>query len=132
MLEGKHGETGPYADCPHPLGGDVYSDASGSFPKCLQRRRIAYIAVVVHSGKPQTCVSGILDYPLQTIVAGELEASAMAARYSPPHSLNHVDCETIEEPKGERPGAATPPDHTPTCGGNGGPRTNENATGPKP
>ena len=95
MLEGVGGEKGPNADCPYRLNGDVYSDASGSFPKCSHRRRIAYSAVAMHDGKPQTYVSGPLDYPLQTLVAGELKASAMAARFSPPHGLNHVDCEAI-------------------------------------
>ena len=77
------------------LDGDVYSDASGSFPKCSHRRRIAFSAVVMHDGKPQTVISGALDSPLQTVVAGELKASAIAGRSSPPHALNHVDCEAI-------------------------------------
>ena len=94
LLKVENGETA-YADCPYPLNGDVYSDGSGSFPKSPHRRRIAYSAVVVQDGKPQTCVSGPLDHPLQIVVGGELKTSAMAAGFSPPHALYHVDCEAI-------------------------------------
>ena len=79
----------------YPLDGDVYSDASGCYPKCPHRRRIAFSAVVMREGRPHACVSSPLDYPMQSVVADELEASAIAARYSPPHALNHVDCEAI-------------------------------------
>ena len=47
MLEERGVEAGPYADSPYSLNGDVYSDASGSFPKCPHCRTIAYSAVVM-------------------------------------------------------------------------------------
>lgn len=96
LLEGTNGTV------EYPL--NVYSDASWCYPKGPHRRRIAFSAVVMHEGEPQSCVSGPLDYPLQTVVAGELKASAIAARFSPPHALNHVDCEAIT--KGAKRGEA--------------------------
>ena len=78
-----------------PLKADVYSDASGCYPKCPHRGCIEFSAIVMRDGKPHACVSGSLDHPLQTVVARELTASTIAARHSQPNAINHVDCEAI-------------------------------------
>ena len=96
----------------------------------LAQKAIAFSAVVMRERKPHACVSGPLDYSLQTAVAGELKASAIAARYSPPDALNHVDCEAII--KGAKRGKTlcTDPTRTLTCGGSGGGHTGTKETEP--
>ena len=61
------------------MDGEVYSDASGCYPKCPHRRRIAYSVIAMRDGVATICASAPLDCPLQTLVAGELKASALAA-----------------------------------------------------
>lgn len=62
-------------------GGDHHSgsDASGSHPKWPRRRMVADSAIAI--GKDRK-----IDYPLQTVVAGELMESVRAARFSDPVS----------------------------------------------
>ena len=79
----------------YALDGEVYSDASGSHSKCPHRSRVAYSAVVMREGGMAVSAPAPLDYLLQTVVARELEASAVAARFSPSRALNHVDCEAV-------------------------------------
>ena len=58
----------------------------------------------MRDGAATVSVSAPLDYPLQTVVAGKLKASAVAARFFPPAALNHVNCEAVI--KGARRGDA--------------------------
>ena len=86
--------------------GNVYTDASGRWPKEENLRRVGWAAVEIDAeGKIAAVCSGPLDYPLQTVVAGELRASVEGLeRAGPGYHRQVFDCAVIGQ--GARKGRA--------------------------
>lgn len=56
---------------------------------------VAYSAIAFGQDGKVVKLSAPLDYPLQTVVAGELMGWVQAARCSSPGTKNFVDCEAV-------------------------------------